>query len=38
MKKILTATRGKLFALRNLDRLIDYTKLKDYRTKQGLLF
>jgi hypothetical protein len=33
MKKILTATRGKVFTLRNLDRLIDCTNLKDYRTK-----
>jgi len=33
MKKILTATRGKVFTLRNLDRLIDCTRLKDYRTK-----
>ena len=33
MKKILMATRGKVFTLRNLDRLIDCTNLKDYRTK-----
>jgi hypothetical protein len=33
MKKILMATRGKVFTLRNLDRLIDCTRLKDYRTK-----
>ncbi|MHB8908396.1 MAG: PDDEXK family nuclease [Syntrophales bacterium] len=33
MKKILTATRGKVFTLRNLDRLIDCTKLKEYKTK-----
>jgi len=33
MKKMLTATRGKVFTLRNLDRLIDCTNLKDYRTK-----
>jgi hypothetical protein len=33
MKKILTATRGKVFTLRNLDRLIDCTNLRDYRTK-----
>ena len=33
MKKMLTATRGKVFTLRNLDRLIDCTNLKDYKTK-----
>jgi len=33
MKKIIMATRGKVFTLRNLDRLIDCTNLKDYRTK-----
>ena len=33
MKKILTATRGKVFTLRNLDRLIDCTNLKNYRTR-----
>jgi hypothetical protein len=33
MKKILMATRGKVFTLRNLDCLIDCTNLKNYRTK-----
>ena len=33
MKKILMATRGKVFTLRNLDHLIDCTRLKDYRSK-----
>lgn len=33
MKKILLATRGKVFTLRNLDRLIDCTSIKDYRTR-----
>lgn len=33
MKKMLIATRGKVFSLRNLDRLIDCTKLNEYRTK-----
>ncbi len=33
MKKILQATRGKVFTLRNLDRLIDCTRLKEFRTK-----
>jgi hypothetical protein len=33
MKKILTATRGKVFTLKNLDHLIDCTNLKNYKTK-----
>ena len=33
MKKMLIATRGKVFTLRNLDRLIDCSRLKEYRTK-----
>lgn len=33
MKKIIAATRGKVFTLKNLDRLIDSTKLEQYRTK-----
>jgi hypothetical protein len=33
MKRMLMATRGKVFTLRNLDRLIDCTRLKEYRTK-----
>jgi hypothetical protein len=33
MKKMLIATRGKVFTLRNLDRLIDCTGLQQYRTR-----
>lgn len=33
MKKMLIATRGKVFTLRNLDRLIDCTGLQQYRAK-----
>lgn len=33
MKKLLLATRGKVFTLRNLDRLVECTRLKDFRTK-----
>jgi hypothetical protein len=33
MKKLLLATRGKVFTLKTLDRLIEQTKLKEYRTK-----
>jgi hypothetical protein len=33
MKKMLIATRGKVFTLRNLDRLIDCSGLKQYRTR-----
>jgi hypothetical protein len=33
MKKLLLATRGKVFTLKNLDRLVDYTSLKQFRTK-----
>ena len=33
MKTMLTATRGKVFTLKTLDRLIDNTKLAQFRTK-----
>lgn len=33
MKKLLLATRGKVFTLRNLDRLVECTRLKEFRTK-----
>lgn len=33
MKKMILATRGKIFTLRTLDQLIDHTRLKDFRTK-----
>lgn len=34
MKKLLLATRGKVFTLRNLERLVDSTRLKEFRTQQ----
>jgi hypothetical protein len=33
MKKLLLATRGKVFTLKTLDRLIDCTKLNEFKTK-----
>jgi hypothetical protein len=33
MKKLIIATRGKLFTLKTLDRLVDYSRLRDFRTK-----
>jgi hypothetical protein len=33
MKKLLLATRGKVFTLRNLDRLVDNTALQHFRTR-----
>lgn len=33
MRKLLYATRGKVFTLKTLDRLIDNTRLKEFRTK-----
>lgn len=33
MKKILLATRGKVFTMKTLDRMVEFTKLKDFRTK-----
>jgi hypothetical protein len=33
MKKLLLATRGKVFTLKNLDRLVDCTALQEFRTK-----
>lgn len=35
MKKMLIATRGKVFTLKTLDRLVDNTRLKEFRTKEG---
>ncbi len=37
MKKLLLATRGKVFTFKTLDSLILHTRLKDYQTKQILL-
>jgi hypothetical protein len=33
MKKMILATRGKIFTLNTLDRLVAYTNLKDFKTK-----
>jgi hypothetical protein len=35
MKKLLLATRGKVFTLKNLDRLVECTALQRFRTKSG---
>lgn len=35
MKKLLLATRGKVFTLRNLSHLVDCTRLAEYRTRTG---
>jgi hypothetical protein len=33
MKKMILSTRGKVFTLKTLDRLVEYTRLKDFKTK-----
>ncbi len=33
MKKMILATRGKVFTLKTLDQLIEHTRLKDFKTK-----
>jgi hypothetical protein len=33
MKKMLLATRGKVFTLKTIDQLVDYTRLSEFRTK-----
>jgi len=33
MKKMILATRGKVFTAKTLDRLVDFTRLKEYRTR-----
>ncbi len=33
MKKMILATRGKVFTLKTLDRLIDHTRLKEFKTR-----
>ena len=35
MKKLLTATRGKVFTLQNLPRLIEGTKLREFKTREA---
>ncbi|MDI6906020.1 MAG: hypothetical protein QMC81_00855 [Thermoanaerobacterales bacterium] len=34
MRKLLLATHGKVFTLETLDRLVDYTGLKEFRTRE----
>jgi len=34
MKKMILATRGKVFTLRTLDRFVEWTRLKEFRTKR----
>jgi len=33
MKKLLLATRGKVFTLENLNRLVEFSRLSEFRTK-----
>jgi hypothetical protein len=33
MKKLLLATRGKVFTLSNLDRLVDCSRLAEFRSR-----
>jgi hypothetical protein len=33
MKKLLLATRGKVFTMQNLNRLVDSTRLAEFRTR-----
>ena len=33
MKKMILATRGKIFTLKTLDRLVEHTRLKEFKTK-----
>lgn len=35
MKKLILATRGKVFTSQNLDQLIEFTRLKEFQTKQS---
>ena len=35
MKKMILATRGKVFTLKTLDRLVEHTRLKEFQTKPG---
>lgn len=35
MKKLLLATRGKVFTLQNLGRLVDCTRLREFQTRHG---
>lgn len=35
MKKLLLSTRGRVFTLQNLDRLVDHTRLAKFRAEDG---
>jgi len=34
MKKMILATRGKVFTAKTLDRLVEYTQLREYKANQ----
>ncbi|RJX21571.1 MAG: hypothetical protein C4570_02460 [Ammonifex sp.] len=34
MKKLLLATRGKVFTLKTMDRLVEFTRLREFKTKE----
>jgi hypothetical protein len=34
MKKMIIATRGKVFTLKTLDQLVEYTRLKEFQARQ----
>ena len=36
LRKLLLATRGKVFTLKTLDRMIEHTRLKEFRTRDSL--
>ena len=33
MKKLLLATRGKVFTLQNVDQLVEHTRLREFRSR-----
>ena len=33
MKKLLTATRGKVFTLQNMHQLVEHTRLAEFRSR-----
>ena len=35
MKKLLLSTRGRVFTLQNLDRLVDGTRIAEFRTRSN---
>jgi hypothetical protein len=36
MKKLILATRGKVFTLQTISHLVECTRLKEYRTKEDI--